>query len=127
MTKNKLVTLGLFSVIFLLIISALVYNQFKSNELRQNGIILNARIIGIGLVTKGSPTFNYMFNYNGEEFSNESSTGVRKKNVFIGRTFPIIFSPKTKDSELLISPKDFEKFGILFPDSLRWVLRYENN
>ncbi|RYG11440.1 MAG: hypothetical protein EOO07_20595 [Chitinophagaceae bacterium] len=127
MTKSKAVTTTLFSGIFLLIICAVVFNQHKSKELKKNGIMLTAEILEIVLVTKGSPTYKYKFMYNDQQFLGESSTGVKKLNFFIGKKFPVIFSPGTLNSELLISPQDFKKFGIPFPDSLNWVVEYQNN
>ncbi|MEI9934473.1 MAG: hypothetical protein WDM71_06385 [Ferruginibacter sp.] len=42
------------------------------------------------------------------------------------KLFPAIFSPKTNNSELLMTPEDFKNYGLNFPDSLQWVLQYRN-
>ena len=40
-----------------------------------------------------------------------------------GHNFPVIYSCyDSTNSELLIYPKDFEKYGYKFPDSLNWIL-----
>ncbi len=47
------------------------------------------------------------------------------KSFFLGKTFPIVYKSNSADnSHLLIRPRDFEKFHLVFPDSLRWVLKY---
>ena len=39
-----------------------------------------------------------------------------------GKYFPVVYSTINPDkSILLISPDDFDRFGIVFPDSLNWV------
>lgn len=112
----------------LLFILLVIWNITNYNkELKKNGIILNAQIIDIVHIYRGSPNFKYNFFYNNKIYIQEGGSGIRKKNLFIGKYFPVIFSPKSKNSELLISPEDFEKFDIPFPDSLKWVLKYRNN
>jgi hypothetical protein len=47
------------------------------------------------------------------------------RNYFIFKTFPVAYSPSNpSNSQLLIRPKDFEHFGVSFPDSLAWVLKF---
>ena len=43
---------------------------------------------------------------------------------FVGKSFPAMYLPKKDILEVLITPKDFEKFKIPFPDSLNWVMPY---
>ena len=46
-------------------------------------------------------------------------------NYFIGRTFPVVYEPgNPSNSILLIRPVDFKSFGIPFPVSLRWYLKF---
>jgi hypothetical protein len=45
-----------------------------------------------------------------------------KGNLFVNKNFPVIFSKnKTNVNEILIFPKDFEKYKLPYPDSLIWV------
>jgi len=86
---------------------------------------LTGEIISISTGYRSSPQYEYQYIYKGKKYTDNASTNVKKLNLFIGKTFPVLFSPKTKNSELLISPEDFEKFRIIFPDSLLWILKYK--
>lgn len=125
--KNKILKIILFGTIVLLMVCAIMYNQLKTKELKKNGVLLNAQVKGISFVAKGSSMYKYSFYYDGSFFLKESSTGIKKLNFIVGRFFPVIFSPKTHNCELLISPEDFSKFDLPFPDSLKWVIIYKNN
>lgn len=126
--KNKQLKTGIFlGSIGLLIIAAILYNIWKVKQLKQDGVVLKGTITSIVLITRGSPLYRYEFSYKGKKFKKENSTGVMKLNCFIGKSFPVIFSPKTENSELLIAPSDFSRFDISFPDSLSWVTKFENN
>jgi hypothetical protein len=109
-------------------ICVVIWNiRYFENDLKKNGILLNGEIVDVVTAYRGAPKYEYKYFYKGKMYTDQTVTGVKKLNFFIGKTFPVIFSPKTKNSELLISPKDFEKNGIAFPDSLQWVLQYQNN
>lgn len=43
--------------------------------------------------------------------------------ALINKSFPVVYHRKMKFlSVMLISPEDFQEFGVPFPDSLKWVL-----
>ena len=112
----------------LVFIILVVYNiNSTNNELKKNGIVLNARIIDITGGGKSSLTFKYTFAFEGSNYEREDATQIIGKSLFIGKTFPVIFSPKSKVSRLLMGPKNFQNFDIPFPDSLTWILEYRKN
>jgi hypothetical protein len=42
---------------------------------------------------------------------------------FVGKIFPVIYdSTNPKNYEMLIFPRDFQEFGLPYPDSLNWVV-----
>ena len=43
---------------------------------------------------------------------------------FIGKVFPVIVSVVTKNSTILVTPRQFKEYDIPFPDSLQWVIAY---
>lgn len=46
---------------------------------------------------------------------------------FLGKEFPVIYSTKhPKRSMLLVFPENFEYWGLPFPDSLQWVIKYHD-
>ena len=116
----------IFGILFILIAFAIVNQLWKKNDLKSDGIIVNAVIIDMLVPTKGVPSYQYKFVYNGKVYTDDNNRGIQTKYFFIGKTFPAMFSPKTGNSELLMTPEDFKEYGLNFPDSLRWVLQFRN-
>ena len=114
-----------FSLFFILIISFIIVRITLQNDLKANGIIVNAKIIRVAIGGKGSGGFICTLSYNNEAKETSTPTTLKKGWYdMIGHTFPGMYSPKTGTLEVLITPTDFEKFNIPFPDSLKWVIKY---
>jgi len=97
----------------------------RNTDLKRNGIIVNGVITDYGFPAKSAVmNFDYEFYYNGTKYTDNSYAGVKSPRDFIGKSFPVRFSPKTKRSEILVVPKMFKKYGIAFPDSLSWVNKF---
>lgn len=125
---NKILYKSWFGIIIIGLVIIVIWNiSTSTKELRENGILMNAELIDVVTTYRGTPKYQYKFYYKGKFYIENDASGVQKLNIFIGKTFPIIYSPKSNRSHLLMTPADFEKFGIPFPDSLRWVLEYQNN
>jgi hypothetical protein len=108
--------IGILSVLFLV---------YRNKQLKSDGVIVYGTIIGHGHSAK-SPVleFKYSFAYEGKIHESWSDARVDYSSDFIGKTFPVKYSPKLGSGEMLITPRDFAKYGLLFPDSLKWVLPY---
>ena len=119
--QNKL---ALFIFIFFVAI-CFSYVFFRSNELKKNGILINGKNLTDVFATKSSVMqFEYEFTYHGTYYKNNSPAGVTNSTAFIGKIFPVRFSPKTGKSEILITPNHFKRYKILYPDSLDWAKKY---
>lgn len=123
--KNSKGNLIIFSGLFLVVILLIWYQFKKGKDLKRNGVIVTATIKGILTGSKAPSTFEYKFSYKGIEYIDNNNAGIRTKNLFIGKTFPAIFSPVTENSQLLLTPEGFNEYGLKFPDSLNWVLEYK--
>jgi hypothetical protein len=100
---------------------------FRNNDLKRNGIFLTGKILSHTFTARSSVMrFKYEFTYNDKIFISDSPAGVTNSNQFIDKTFPVRFSPKSEESEILITPGDFNKYGLRFPDSLEWIRKYIN-
>jgi hypothetical protein len=119
--KNKLAMI----IFFVLVGFCVTYALIRVNDLKKNGIIVRGKILGTGFSAKSSVMlFDYEFQYNGRWFKNDSPSGVTNPEEFVGKMFPVYFSPKTDRSEILITPRHFGRYGLPYPDSLEWVRRY---
>jgi hypothetical protein len=112
--------------IFISFFSFCVLHVFlRNNDLKRNGILLTGKILSHTFTAKSSVMrFKYEFTYNGKIFISDSPAGVTNSSQFINKTFPVRFSPKSEESEILITPGDFRKYGLGFPDSLEWIKKY---
>jgi hypothetical protein len=120
--KNRKRVLVVGCVIFGLV---LLFIAFRQNRLKSHGILLNAHTLEWGVSAKMGMDLQYEFYYNGKKIIDNNATGVFRGNRnFENKYFPVMYDPMFGASELLITPTDFEKYSIPFPDSLNWVLPY---
>lgn len=115
----------IFFIAVFLIVIWMFYHQFSmENDLKKNGIIVNATITNVLSNYKNIPSFKYEFVYKNVKYIKDNPTGIETYTFFIGRKFPAIFSLRTGTCELLMTPENFDKYNIPYPDSLQWVLQY---
>ncbi|MGL6266710.1 MAG: hypothetical protein ACRC2O_02250 [Chitinophagaceae bacterium] len=115
-----------FYIFILLIGFAFVYAYFINIDLKRNGIIIQGTILSAAFPAKSSVMeFKYQFFYMGKSFENYSPAGVINSSEFIGKIFPVYFSPTTTRSQLLITPNHFKRYNLAFPDSMVWVKKYQ--
>lgn len=112
-------------IIVILFIGGVIWRNSIQSDLKQNGIIVQTKIIRVNFGGKVSGGFECLINYNGEQKERPSVSSIKSGRFnFVGKTFPGMYSTKTNTLEVLIAPADFKKFDIPFPDSLNWVLQY---
>ena len=112
-----------------------VWGIIERNKLRNNHLIGVARIYQYtsgGRGNAGGTWVDYMLSVNGKNYKGSSrfTTGeIHTENLikFWNKSFPAVYYPPNPSiSDLLLLPKDFKKYGYAFPDSLKWILQYEN-
>jgi len=118
-----------FYITLLLIAIGIIYLVISNRTLHNNGILLNAKTLEWGSGSKMSLTLKYEFYYKGEKIIRSNAFGpIRGNDDFVGRYFPVMYSPNLGgQSQLLITPDDFIRFNLPYPDSLKWVLVYLKN
>lgn len=122
MDKKSLIVIAIGLGLLILFIITRNKNQ---DDLKQNGILVSAKILGVNYGGKVSGGFHCLIKYKSEEMEMPSRSSLKSgKYDFVGKTFPAMYSPNTNTLEILIAPVDFEKFNIPFPDSLNWVMQY---
>lgn len=137
--KIKNSKLTLYGTIFLLmgIIVFFIRHQklneiARRNEMKRNPTIVVGEVQRLKKVYKDHDRFEYTFQfndtlYNGWSNSNGKATDYSNLSGHLyTKFFPVLLSTKDPQeySTILIVPEDFEAYGLKFPDSLRWVLKY---
>lgn len=67
---------------------------------------------------------NYTYKIDNHVYNGESSRKVPGKFIdeYLNKSFPIVYSIRNpQKSILLVTPGDFERWGMQFPDSLGWI------
>lgn len=122
MNKKSLVVMA---VGLCLLIAFIIARNLNQDDLKKNGVIVQAKIVRVNFGGKLSGGFNCLIDYKGEHIELPSSSSLkRNKFNFVGKTFPAMYLPSNETLEVLITPVDFKKFNIPFPDSLNWVMQY---
>ena len=128
MTMKKGEIIGL--IVFIsFILWAIIARNVNQSNLLQNGKLINARILSWATPGKGGTVYNLFceFEYNGKQYKLFSPTTYGGNlDSLIGKTFSGMFSSSQDVFEILITPTDFEKYNIPFPDSLEWIRQNEN-
>jgi len=126
--KNKTKLNILFLII---IISIIVYYKRGENhtikEIKNNigfatGIVLNS-----SASHRGGIALKFKFYNKDSIYYNSKTLGIYSgfRNKFSAKTFLVVFSLKDPNqNEMLMLPEDFNKYGLQYPDSLNWVLKY---
>jgi hypothetical protein len=95
-------------------------------------VINNAKIIEVNPPVKtAADNFWVKYSYTLQNTTYRSTAQISGiffrdfKREFIHKSFPVIYLPShPQKSEVLITPDRFERFGINFPDTLKWVRQY---
>ena len=104
------------------------YNSDKSaSRLLKNGVLTTATTYDYHFSLKGAKGYSYRIVVNGKGYDGFLGDGQGiGKPVFLYKTFPVIYNREDpSENRMLVSPRSFEFYGLSFPDSLKWVLQYE--
>lgn len=127
MTNNtKITNVVLLLGIVIFFIYVYVTNvYYRPKAIKNNGIVLNAWTLEWKFDSKGSRSLQYEFYYNTKKIIGYTTPRNNRGNInFVHSYFPVIYDTIDGYKEILIDPKNFKRYNIAFPDSLKWVLKY---
>ncbi|MDB5200834.1 MAG: hypothetical protein JWQ27_243 [Ferruginibacter sp.] len=102
------------------------WHFYRKDKIQTQGILLTCKIVSITSNFRSAPSFQCEVIFKGQKLIVGSNTNVDKNKIFIGKHFPIMYSSEINKGQILVTPNNFAEMGIPFPDSLKWVLQYEN-
>lgn len=128
--RNNLLALLLIA----LCIVGIFWGYLRHKALTKNHKIGVARITSFssgGTGNAGGIWIDYLLTLNEKEYKGSSLYSLSDfsvpdiKKYFLHKTFPAVYNQDNpKISSIMITPKDFKRYGYSFPDSLNWVLQY---
>lgn len=98
----------------------------ESNTLSHHGFA-TGEVYDYAWGSRAGVTLYYTFKNEGQSFNGGQKIYIGKQFAyrFKGKTFPVAYNTEDPSiSTLLIEAKDFRKFGLEFPDSLNWAIKY---
>lgn len=118
-------------IVLVLVLGIIIYQLMRNKILKEDGQIISGIVYDYSHGTLKSPgvKFKYFFTVNNKKhYSTSTPYNLNKElaaNDFVNKTFPVLVdTADITNSELLLSPSMFNKFGIPFPDSLQWTVNY---
>jgi hypothetical protein len=101
----------------------------KDKRLYKNPGFTNGKAVFFAPDYKGiGGGINYTFKIGDKEYKNTGlypNVYASKGDNLVGKSFPVVYDKDDENNNMmLITPKNFERFNIPFPDSLEWVLKY---
>lgn len=124
-TKTRLFYSGVLLFI-LMFIGFARWNRYllQTDRLQTSGVVYNIRRTGRANMVRIA--YRYTVNnstYKSTTIYSEKKLSRENWGALINKSFPVVYHRKMKFlSVMLISPEDFQEFGVPFPDSLKWVL-----
>lgn len=123
--NKKTFTIALWAVVIILCYWGWHAGKKYERTIQKDTQITNGKILSTSVSYRGGVYVEYSFeDNNGKSWETEQPMNIEmwKRNSFVNKRFPVVFSKmKPEINEILIFPKDFEKYNIPFPDSLQWV------
>ena len=114
----------------LIFASIFAYSFFKYNsdiKALKSKMLFSKGIVKKTKIGKSNYFIIYDFNYLTKSYSEHKSifgiVSFSDANKFlVGKSFPLIISEEDpENNDLLIFKEDFEKYNLVYPDSLKWV------
>jgi hypothetical protein len=112
-----------FLIVVIFSLRSCFVQNFELMEIRADKSFTIGKIIEVSKMPK-PPSYSMSYKYfvNDTSYSDTYRGHVKGARKFLGKRFPVIYSSKNHSaSRILIDPKDFEEFGLSYPDSLEWV------
>lgn len=127
---NKIAWVLIFVIILAIsIILAVRSNQKRISDILESPSYADGSLIDIRF-EKGKTTIgDFTFKVSGVQYQSSKGDGrLQHLSKFVfNRKFPVIYNTHDpRKNDLLIFPSDFEKYNVVFPDSLNWIRKLEN-
>ena len=103
-----------------------IHSTRNENDIKANMVLTSAVITKAHYEYKAGTHLDYEIVVNGVKYSNHTLCHCLfcPYGNFVGKRLPVVYSSKDPSHlEMLVYPKDFEEYGMQFPDSLQWVLQ----
>ncbi len=129
----NLIGLRTFAVsIFVMPLVFIIWQCNKNNTFEKNSVITTGTVFGMETVprykTSAGTRFFYKYQVNNDVYYESSVTNGNSSRYenFNSKTFPLLYNPSDpKESYLLVTQSDYDRFGLTMPDSMAWVREYE--
>ena len=125
MNSNKKYAI-LFFLIIIIIITLMNYHNAPKKRLliKEDMQMVIGKIEVVSMSYRGGVLIYYSFIDKNHIYKNQKTLSLYSgtRGFFLNKSFPVVFSSKSPEiNQMLILPKDFERYNMQYPDSLLWV------
>ena len=117
--RNK--TLIVFLLIAVFVCILFFFRKRNDEYLKKEGVLVEARIIKVLNPYKGGVYFSFECGFifkDKEKTEISPSKIIKQPNDYLGKTYPALYSESTNELRLLMTPDDYNEYGLKYPDSL---------
>lgn len=117
------------AVVIIISFIFLFVSRSQDHLLNHHELIKDVTVTGVTEVAThpGAWDLDYSFEVNGnmEHCTKRMSTLVGRPDYLVNKSFPLIYETgHPENSRLLITPRNFQRYDMSFPDSLQWVVKH---
>jgi ABC-type glucose/galactose transport system permease subunit len=117
------------AVIIALIGILIIYNKYSSSSLGKNFVIVNGIVTAAKVLNKVGQDAYYSFSINGKYYDGSQPLpkfkNVEDRFVLEGKMFPVVVdSTNYSNNKMLFDSLSFTRYGLEYPDSLKWLKQY---
>lgn len=118
--------IGGWMMVIIFISWILASGESAEKGLLKNGVLVNATVTDVVVGEKGLKTdLLCRFEYNGRQYTRSApNTYCGNVSALIGKVFPAVFLPGSKNFEILITQDDFINVSMPCSDSMRRAIDY---
>jgi len=122
--RNEVIgnTIGISILLFLVV--ALIYQAYKYINIVNNRAYTVGKIISIERQRRAGYTCRYRYSVTSKTYEARQDCSIRKEchDRIMSRRYKIIYSSSDpENSALLLTPEDFARYQLQYPQSLKWL------
>lgn len=119
------------SIFIIIIFIAYVNQKMRTDSIKSGYDLCKGKVTGGNYIYRPA-AYDLLFSYSVDNmvyYDVNSNISIHKNYIkyFVGKDFPVIYSKKHPNiSQLLIFPRHFKAWNLEFPDTLEWVIQYQD-
>ncbi len=119
-----------FLIFILIVVILFVWRSMQDDDFKEISITSKGTVYGMSYISHrvSGTKLQYSYKvYNNIYYglSNIINASNERCEIFNNKSFPLLYNPSDpQESYLLVTQSDYDRFGLILPDSMAWVRNY---